>query len=81
MMIELAKKVGLLHLPMRFLKGDSIDEELIAKYVKRQFHQTIQMLSFTINLDQVEYLSLKYISFMFSFKQNSPSSLVKLRQI
>lgn len=36
---------------MKFILSDKIDEELIAKYIKRQFQQTIQLLSFTLNLD------------------------------
>ncbi|CAK87816.1 unnamed protein product (macronuclear) [Paramecium tetraurelia] len=67
--------------PMKFVQNNTINEDLISQYVKRQFHQTIQQLSFSLHLDEVEYLSLKYISFMFSFKQNSLSSLTKLKQI
>ncbi|CAD8195012.1 unnamed protein product [Paramecium octaurelia] len=81
--VEIHQKITkpLIFQPMKFLQNDLINEELISQYIKRQFHQTIQQLSFSLNLDDVEYLSLKYISFMFLFKQNSSSSLTKLRQI
>ncbi|CAD8191885.1 unnamed protein product [Paramecium pentaurelia] len=72
---------AIVYQPMKFIQNNIINEDLISQYVKRQFHQTIQQLSFSLHLDEVEYLSLKYISFMFSFKQNSLSSLTKLKQI
>ncbi|CAK70640.1 unnamed protein product (macronuclear) [Paramecium tetraurelia] len=55
--------------PMKFIKNNTINEDLISQYDKRQFHQTIQQLSFSLHLDEVEYLSLNL------------QSLTKIKQI